>query len=348
MATPAPPFKAFPSGYLTAQDPVPMVTHLHGAEVPSVYDGGPDVWFTRNGKYGPQFTTRHYVYPNGQEATSMFYHDHAPGMTRLNVFAGLAGFWVIRDPEDQIAPLLPDGKYWLPMAIQDRSFAVKDPAATTSSSSATRATSPTCTRTGCRSSSATSSWSTAIPGPIVDVDRGQYRLTILNGCNARFLRLSFDNGMSFVVIGSDGGYLQAPVRESRLCVLPGSRMEMLVDFSNVAAGTEIILVNDAPRPSRRAPCRTRTPSARSSSSGWAASQGFMPEEAAGAAEPDAAGSRLAGAAAGRPEAHPDAGRVDGPGGPATRSGCSLTGSRGTAWSRRRRRTAPPRTGISST
>ncbi len=50
----------------------------------------------------------------------MFYHDHALGMTRLNVFAGLAGFYVIQDPNDRIAPLLPGGKYWLPLAIQDR------------------------------------------------------------------------------------------------------------------------------------------------------------------------------------------------------------------------------------
>ena len=59
----------------------------------------------------------------------MFYHDHALGMTRLNVFAGLAGFWVIQDPKDRIAPLLPGGKYWLPLAIQDRAFAAKTPAA---------------------------------------------------------------------------------------------------------------------------------------------------------------------------------------------------------------------------
>jgi FtsP/CotA-like multicopper oxidase with cupredoxin domain len=84
--------------------------------------------------------------------------------------------------------------------------------------------------------------------PYLDVDRGQYRLTILNGCNARFLNLYFDNGMSFVVIGSDGGYLQSPSRQTSLTVLPGSRAEILVDFSSVKAGTRIVLRNNANAP----------------------------------------------------------------------------------------------------
>jgi FtsP/CotA-like multicopper oxidase with cupredoxin domain len=248
MATPRPPFKAFPPGYLTAQDPVPMVTHLHGAEVSSFYDGGPNVWFTRNGKVGPQFTTRHYIYPNSQEATSMFYHDHAPGMTRLNVFAGLAGFWVIQDPKDRIAPLLPNGKYWLPMAIQDRSFAVKDACGNNELNFGNVGDVPSVHPYWIPEFFGDAIMVNGHTWPFVNVDRGQYRLTLLNGCNARFLNLFFDNGMSFVVIGSDGGYLQSPVRESSLILLPGGRIEILIDFSNIAAGTEIILRNNANAP----------------------------------------------------------------------------------------------------
>jgi FtsP/CotA-like multicopper oxidase with cupredoxin domain len=84
--------------------------------------------------------------------------------------------------------------------------------------------------------------------PSLEVEPDLYRFRLLNGCNSRFLNLFFDNDMSFVVIGSDGGYLQSPVRESSLTVLPGSRMDILVDFSNVRAGTEIIMRNNANAP----------------------------------------------------------------------------------------------------
>lgn len=86
--------------------PVPAVAHLHGGEVPSVYDGGPDSWYTkRYGKYGvlkgPAFETKKYVYPNTQEAATIWYHDHALGQTRLNVFSGMSGFYLLRDWEKE-------------------------------------------------------------------------------------------------------------------------------------------------------------------------------------------------------------------------------------------------------
>ena len=84
--------------------------------------------------------------------------------------------------------------------------------------------------------------------PFVNVDRGQYRLSLLNGSNARFYNLFFDNGMPFIVIGSDGGYLQSPAQINSMILLPGSRAEILVDFSNVAPGTEIIMRNNAAAP----------------------------------------------------------------------------------------------------
>ncbi|MGB5276565.1 MAG: hypothetical protein WBP02_05255, partial [Gammaproteobacteria bacterium] len=75
--------------------PVPAVAHLHGGEVPSAYDGGPDAWYTkRNRGYGvlrgPGFVTKTFAYPNTQEAATLWYHDHALGATRLNVFSGMS------------------------------------------------------------------------------------------------------------------------------------------------------------------------------------------------------------------------------------------------------------------
>jgi len=85
--------------------PVPACVHLHGGEVPSAYDGGPDAWWTPNGIRGPGYVTDQYVYPNEQQAMTMFYHDHALGMTRTNVYSGLAGFYLLLDPAGEPASL---------------------------------------------------------------------------------------------------------------------------------------------------------------------------------------------------------------------------------------------------
>ncbi|KPK39416.1 MAG: hypothetical protein AMJ65_11560, partial [Phycisphaerae bacterium SG8_4] len=82
--------------------PIPMVAHLHGGETPSAFDGGPDAWYTKGGRgfgvlKGPAFVTKRFTYPNEQEAATLWYHDHALGQTRTNVFSGLAGFYLLRD-----------------------------------------------------------------------------------------------------------------------------------------------------------------------------------------------------------------------------------------------------------
>ena len=81
---------------------VPIVTHLHGGHNDSNFDGLPDQWFTQFGPdgsrgVGPEFVTSSMTYDNDQQAATLWYHDHALGMTRLNVYAGLAGFYVLQD-----------------------------------------------------------------------------------------------------------------------------------------------------------------------------------------------------------------------------------------------------------
>ena len=81
--------------------PIPAVPHLHGAEVLSAFDGHPDAWFTPDFSLrGPAFVTNAYNYVNQQEATTLWFHDHSLGTTRLNVYSGLAGFYLIRDNRD--------------------------------------------------------------------------------------------------------------------------------------------------------------------------------------------------------------------------------------------------------
>ena len=100
-----------PDVYPQAQSPVPISIHLHGGETPSTSDGNPDAWWTPNGLHGPAYNTELptdnnsavFVYPDEQQATTLWYHDHAMGITRLTVMSGLAGFYLLRSPNDQIA-----------------------------------------------------------------------------------------------------------------------------------------------------------------------------------------------------------------------------------------------------
>ncbi len=253
---PMAPFTPYPPGYPEAQAPVPLVTHLHGAEVRSTSDGGPDAWFTATGTHGDGYSTEKkakgneavFQYPNAQPATTLWYHDHALGITRINVMSGLAGFYLLRDPADPIAPLLPAGKYEMPIVIQDRTF---------------NADGTMWFPTVGLNPDDHPYWMPEFFGdaimvngkvwPNLNVDQGQYRFRLLDGSNARFYTLSFrvpatGQRLPFVQIGSDGGYLRSPAPLTELTFAPGERADVLVDFSGLAAGTKVILDNKAKAP----------------------------------------------------------------------------------------------------
>lgn len=244
MPTPTPPFLPFPPGYSLAQSPVPLVTHLHGAEVRSDSDGNPDSWFTvGEEKKGSAFSKSRYTYPNTQEPTTLWYHDHALGTTRLGVYAGLAGFYLIRDPNNKISPLLPSGPYEIPIVIQDRSFN-EDGSLLFPSKGNNADVHPY--------------WRPAFLGntimvngtvwPNLDVERRQYRFRILNGSNTRTYNLKLSNDQSFIQIGSDGGFLPFPVPLTELLIAPAERADILIDFSMLQPETTIIMTNDANAP----------------------------------------------------------------------------------------------------
>jgi FtsP/CotA-like multicopper oxidase with cupredoxin domain len=248
---PPKPWPAFPPGFPKMQKPVPVVTHLHGGEVPSTFDGHPDAWFTCNHKYGPAYKTALYTYPNEQQPTTLWYHDHALGITRLNVYAGLAGFYLLRDIEQGKHGYfsldkrlnLPSGKYEIPLVIQDRTFHT-DGSLLFNSDGINPDIHPY--------------WIPEFFGdtiivngtvwPNLNVERRQYRFRVLNGSNARFYNLKMSNGMEFLQIGSDGGYLSSPVELTSLLLAPAERADILVDFSNIPPGTSLRLLNDANAP----------------------------------------------------------------------------------------------------
>lgn len=247
---PPEPWPPFPPGFPKAQLPIPTVTHLHGGETPSIYDGHPDAWFTAGEERGSAFVTSQMIYENTQSPATLWYHDHTMGITRLNVIAGLAGFYLLRDPADALefpqtpyGTPLPRGKYEIPIVIQDRIFNTDG-----SIYYPEEGTVPT----------VHPYW---VPGyigdcilvngkvwPRLSVERRLYRFRLLNGSNERVYNLSFLNGMTFWIIGSDDGYLERPSEQTSLLIAPGERYDLLVDFTACAPGEQILLKNDARAP----------------------------------------------------------------------------------------------------
>ena len=212
--------------------PIPAVVHLHGAEVLSTYDGHPDAWFTPDQTLtGRAFETNTYTYVNRQEATTLWFHDHALGVVRENVYAGLAGFYFIRDERDTgLAnnPIgLPSGAQEVELMIQDRQFDTNGQLYFPDSDDVANLNGPpgnpdkhpfwipeffgdVITVNG-------KSW------PYLEVQPRRYRFRIVNGSNARFLTMQlFDQqgvdmhengvpGPAIWQIGSDGGLFDAPV-----------------------------------------------------------------------------------------------------------------------------------------
>jgi len=203
------------------------VPHLHGGHVPADSDGHPDFAFPPGQMSGV------YTYPNTQPASTMWYHDHAMGITRLNVYMGLAGLYVLRDGVEQ-GLNLPRGEFEIPLVIQDRSFNPDG------------------------SLRYLDHWHEHFFGdfilvngkvwPYLNVKRGKYRYRVLNGSNSRTYTLALSDGAAFSQIGSDLGLLNAPVAMTSLTLTPGERAEVIIDFAGYAPGTEIVLTNSAPSP----------------------------------------------------------------------------------------------------
>jgi spore coat protein A len=200
---------------------VRTVTHVHGARAPAESDGFPEDW------YVPGHSLL-YHYPNGQDATTLWYHDHAMGITRLNMYAGLFGAFNIRDAEEQ-ALGLPSGEYDLPLILCDRLIAQDgqlyypvsdDPSAP---------------------------WVSECYGdavlcngklyPYLEVEPRRYRLRLINVANTRFFDLSLSHGRPFQQIGSDQGLLAAPTDRLRVELYPAERAEVIVDFAGLAGKT---------------------------------------------------------------------------------------------------------------
>jgi spore coat protein A, manganese oxidase len=206
---------------------VRAVVHMHGAKTGPKSDGYPEDWIVPG-------TSVLYHYPNHQDAAMLWYHDHALGINRLNVYAGLVGAFFVRDDvEDSLN--LPKGKYEVPLVLFDRLFTEDG-----------QLLYPV-------SSDAESPWVSEVYGnailvngklfPYLDVEPRKYRLRILNASNARFFNLSFSKSAPFHQIGTDQGLLPGPVPLERVNIAPGERIDIVVDFAD-QRGAQLILQSD--------------------------------------------------------------------------------------------------------
>jgi spore coat protein A, manganese oxidase len=234
---------------------VRTVTHVHGARVMPDSDGYPDAWITSDGRAGSVRAADPCHYPNDQPATTLWYHDHSIGITRLNIYAGLAGFYLVRDPEED-ALNLPSGAYEIPLMIQDRSFSADG---SLLYPPAVNGTHPVWMQEFFGNAICVNGKAT----PFLEVEPRRYRFRMVNGSNARFYHFTLvpadaagkPNGRSadappFIQIGSDGGLLPAPLRMHYLIVSPGERFDIVIDFSE-HKGANLALTNDAPAPYAR-------------------------------------------------------------------------------------------------
>ncbi len=216
-----------------AQNP-PLVIHLHGAPNQPADDGYPTSCLGPGDRFD-------YRFANDMEATTLWYHDHSMGLTRLNVYAGLAAPYWIRDEFDTGSddnPLgLPAGDHEIPLVISDKVFYRNG---------------------GMRYNSVRTPiferlWGGGLAGDVIVVngkawpklvvDRGMYRFRIIQASQLNDYRISFSNRMPFWVIGSDGGLLDEPQLVGALDMAAGERYDILVDFTGFKPGDRVEMIN---------------------------------------------------------------------------------------------------------
>ncbi len=173
-------------------------------------------------------------------ATLLWFHDHALGATRLNVFAGLAAAYILRDEFDtgsEPNPIgIPGGAYEIPLVIQDRQF--------NSDGTFFYPTSDIEGVTWIGEYFGNVMLVNGLVWPYLNVEPRMYRLRILNGCNARILNLDI-GGPDFWQIGAEGGMWDIPVPVKHLVLAPAERADVLVDFSKFR-GARLVMKNHKP------------------------------------------------------------------------------------------------------
>ena len=198
--------------------PQDSITHWHGMIVDYADDGHPRQAVPPGGGYAYDFTV-------AQRACLNWYHPHPHMHTGEQVYYGLAGAFIVRDAEEA-ALNLPAGAYEVPLIIRDASFDSAGNLKFGAKSSGFIGTDPLVNGTR---------------NAFLAVNKAVYRFRVLNGCNARVLRLALGSGAPFTLIGNDGGLLAAPTSVTQITLAPAERLDLLVDFRALGQNASVML-----------------------------------------------------------------------------------------------------------
>lgn len=212
-------------------------SHLHNGHTASESDGNPQDWIDSG-----EFWDHHYAnFPSGgdsrEKLTTLWYHDHRLDFTAANVYAGLAGFYLLfdefdsgdeNDPNPQ-AWRLPSGKYDVPLLLHDvlfdeRGQVVFNPFVTD----------------GWLGDQVTVNRRIR---PHFKVERRKYRLRILNGGPSRFYQLFLSSGKPFLIVTGDGNFQPEPVRAESVYLSVAQRVDIVIDFSEYKVGDSVAIIN---------------------------------------------------------------------------------------------------------
>ena len=211
--------------HFTNELPEPSIVHWHGLHVPVTADGHPRLAIDPGETYTYDFTV-------ADRAGMYWYHPHPHGRTGTQVYAGMAGLFIIHD-EQEVALGLPSGDYDLPIVLQDRIFSENNQLVYGGN--------------GMMDQMMGFLGDQLLINGQADfslaVETRPYRLRLLNGSNSRIYKLAWDDGSPLTVIGTDGGLLEKPVEREYITLAPAQRVELWVDFSEDKVGAERNLVN---------------------------------------------------------------------------------------------------------
>jgi FtsP/CotA-like multicopper oxidase with cupredoxin domain len=201
----------------------PTIIHWHGLLVSEANDGHPRFAISHGGTYLYDFIVRN-------RPGLYWYHPHPDRRTGPQVYAGMAGLFLVEDPDDH-ARGLPTGEADLPLVIQDRVLAA--------TGELVYAANPMVGFLGDRI------FVNGHQTPDITVEAGSYRLRLLNGSNSRIYKLAFSDDSPMTVVGCDGGLLGAPVHKPYVVLAPAERVELWVDFRRPSAGADLWLESRA-------------------------------------------------------------------------------------------------------
>jgi bilirubin oxidase len=191
--------------------------HWHGMHLPAVMDGGPHQVIPPNTNWQPYWKVTN-------SASTLWYHPHLHEMTEEHLGKGIGGFIIIRDAaESALALPRTYGVDDLPIVLTSRRYDANNQFVVANSAYGDYML------------------TNGTPNAQVSLPKQYVRMRILNAETERGYDLGFSDNRTFYIIGNDGGLLSAPVAVTRVKLMVGERVEIMVNLGNDAVGSSLDL-----------------------------------------------------------------------------------------------------------